>query len=190
MDTISLVALAVVLAACAGLRAFLPVFSTSLAAQVLPLPLPDALGWLDRPSTLVLFGAATLLEILGDKIPVVDHFLDAIQVVTKPVLAAVAAAPFIFQLAPEYTAAIAIIMGAPLALGVHATKATVRVGSTATTAGMANPLLSVGEDILAVVSIVLAFLLPVLALVLLAGFLFVLVRLALRARRGLRRPSA
>src|SRR5215213_347588 len=129
MDALSAVAFGVVLAACAGLRAFLPVFSASLAAQVMTLPLPDYLGWLDRTDTLVIFGAATLLEVLGDKIPFVDHLMDSVQVIVKPALGAVAAVPFLYQLSPEYAAALGIVMGAPLALGVHATKASVRVGS-------------------------------------------------------------
>jgi hypothetical protein len=81
----------VVLAATAGLRAFLPVFSASLMAWMTDLPLPDNLAWLERPQTVVIFGMATLLEIPGDKIPVVDHALDSIQVLTKPVLAVLAA---------------------------------------------------------------------------------------------------
>ncbi|HEU0014834.1 MAG TPA: DUF4126 domain-containing protein [Longimicrobium sp.] len=187
MDALSAVAFGVVLAACAGLRAFLPVFSASLAARVMELPLPDYLAWLDRADTLVLFGAATLLEVLGDKVPFVDHLLDSVQVAVKPVLGVVAAIPFLYQLSPEYAAALGIAMGAPLALGVHATKATVRVGSTATTGGLGNPVLSVLEDVAAAGAVVLAFIAPVLALVLTVVLLAWLVRLALRLRRLTRR---
>lgn len=182
MDAVSAAALGVVLAACAGLRAFLPVFSASVAAQVLDVALPHYLAWLDRPVTLVVFGVAMVLELFGDKIPVVDHLLDSVQLFTKPGLAVLAATPFIYQLAPEYAVAIGIIIGAPLALGVHATKATVRVGSTATTGGVANPLVSVAEDVVAVSTVVVAFIAPLLALMLMVVFVGGLVRLALRAR--------
>src|SRR5687768_11924127 len=80
MDALSAAAFGVVLAATAGLRAFLPVFSASLMAWMTDLPLPDNLTWLERPQTVLIFGAATLLEILGDKIPLVDHALDSVQV--------------------------------------------------------------------------------------------------------------
>ena len=183
MDALSAAALGVVLAATAGLRAFLPVFSASLAAWMTDLPLPGNLAWLERPETVIIFGVATLLEILGDKIPVVDHLLDSVQVLTKPVLAALAATPFLYQLAPEQSVAIGILVGAPLALGVHSAKATARLGSTATTAGMGNPLLSVTEDVAAVASIVLGFLAPLVALVLMAVTIFFIARLALRVRR-------
>ena len=189
MDAFSAAAFGVVLAATAGLRAFLPVFSASLMAWMTDLPLPDNLLWLEKPQTVLIFGVATLLEILRDKIPVVDHALDSVQVLTKPLLAVLAATPFIYQLAPEYSVGIGILLGAPLALGVHSAKATARLGSTATTAGVGNPILSVAEDVAAVASIILGFLAPVLALVLMAVTVFLIVRLALRVRRRRRAPA-
>jgi hypothetical protein len=189
MDALSAAAFGVVLAATAGLRAFLPVFSASLMAWMTDLPLPDDLVWLERPQTVLIFGVATLLEILGDKIPVVDHLLDSIQVLTKPALAVLAATPFLYQLAPEYSVGIGILVGAPLALGVHSAKATARVGSTATTGGVGNPLLSVAEDVAAIGAIVIGFLAPLLALAVMAVTVFFIVRLALRVRRR-RRTAA
>lgn len=183
MDALSAAAFGVVLAATAGLRAFLPVFSASLFAWLTDLPLPGNLAWLEKPQTVLIFGIATLLEILGDKIPIVDHALDGVQVLTKPLLAALAATPFVYQLAPEQSVAIGILVGAPLALGVHSAKATARLGSTATTGGVGNPLLSVAEDVAAVAAIVVGFLAPLLALVLMAVTIFFIARLALRVRR-------
>lgn len=187
MEALSAAALGLVLAACAGLRAFLPIFSASVAAWRSDMPLPPAMEWLDRPQTMVIFGVATLLEILGDKVPLVDHVLDSVQVVSKPVLAALAATPFLYQVSPEFAVGIGIVLGAPLALGVHGAKATARVGSTATTGGLGNPVLSVLEDVAAVAAIVIAFLAPLLALVLVAVLLFALFRFALRIRRSTRR---
>jgi hypothetical protein len=187
MDALSAAALGVVLAATAGLRAFLPVFSASLAAWLTDMPLPGNLAWLEKPETVVIFGVATLLEILGDKVPLVDHVLDSVQVVSKPVLAALAATPFLYQVSPEFAVGIGIVLGAPLALGVHGAKATARVGSTATTGGLGNPVLSMLEDVAAVGAIVLAFLAPLLALLLVAVLLFALFRFARRIRRLARR---
>jgi hypothetical protein len=189
MDALSAAAFGVVLAATAGLRAFLPVFSASMVAWLTHLPLPANLAWLEKPQTILIFGVATLLEILGDKIPVVDHALDSIQHFTKPALAVFAATPFLYQLTPEYSVAIGILLGAPLALGVHSAKATARVGSTVTTAGMGNPVLSVVEDVAAIGAIVLGFIAPLLALVVAAVLIFLLARFALRVRRR-RRAAA
>lgn len=189
MDALSAAAFGVVLAATAGLRAFLPVFSASLMAWMTDLPLPDNMAWLEKPQTALIFGVATLLEILGDKVPVVDHLLDSVQVLTKPALAVLAATPFLYQLSPEYSVGIGILLGAPLALGVHSAKATARVGSTATTGGLGNPVLSIAEDVAAVAAIILGFLAPLLALALMAVTVFLIARLAFRVRRR-RRAAA
>ncbi len=166
MDAASAAAFGLVLAACAGLRAFLPVFGASLAIRTLGLEVPPSVEWMGSTTTMVIFGVATVLEVLGDKVPVVDNLLDAVQTFTKPGLAALAAIPFVHQLAPEHSVALAIIAGAPLALGVHTAKASARVGSTALTGGLGNPVLSVMEDIAAVTLIILGFLAPLLALLL------------------------
>jgi hypothetical protein len=191
VEALPAIATGVVLAASAGLRAFLPVFSAGLAVRLLGLPLPGYLAWMDDTAALVLFGVATVLEVLGDKVPVVDHALDAVQSFSKPLLAALAATPFLYQLSPEsgaYAVALGLILGAPLALTVHGAKATARVGSTAATGGVGNPLLSAVEDVSAVGAIVLVFLAPLLALALTAALLYVLLRLAWRVRRRRQRP--
>jgi hypothetical protein len=118
----------------------------------------------------------------------VDHVLDAVQSFSKPLLAALAATPFLYQLSPAYAVALGLILGAPLALTVHGAKATARVGSTAATGGVGNPLLSAVEDVSAVGAIVLVFLAPLLALALTAALLYVLLRLAWRVRRRRQRP--
>lgn len=191
MEVLSAAATGIVLAASAGLRAFLPVFSAALAVRLLDLPVPSYLGWLGHTGTLVIFGMATVLEVLGDKVPAVDHVLDAVQAFSKPLLGALAATPFLYALAPEHAAALGLAVGVPLALGVHAAKATARAGSTVTTGGLGNPVLSVAEDVAAVAAIVLAFVLPLLALALTVLLLVALVRFALRvrARRAARRAA-
>ena len=183
MDAISAAAFGLVLAACAGLRAFLPVLAAGVGARLMELPLPPELAWLIRPEALLVFAVATLLEILGDKVPLVDHLLDSVQTLSKPALAVLAATPFVYQLAPEHALAIAIALGAPVALGVHATKSTVRAGSTVTTGGLGNPVLSVIEDVVAAVALVVGFLAPLVALALVVVMFVMLVRMALRVRR-------
>lgn len=176
MEAVSAAAFGLVLAACAGLRAFLPVFGASLAIRTLGLEVPPSLAWMGSTTTLIIFGVATVLEVLGDKVPVLDHLLDTVQAFTKPGLAVLAAIPFVHQLAPEHSVALAIVAGAPLALGVHTAKASARVGSTALTGGLANPVLSVIEDVAAVVLIILGLIAPLLALLLAVALLARLVR--------------
>ena len=182
MEAASAAAFGLVLAACAGLRAFLPVFGAGVAVRTMGLEVPPSLEWMGSSTALVIFGVATVLEVLGDKIPIVDHGLDTVQAFTKPGLAVLAAIPFVHQLAPEHSVALAIIAGAPLALGVHTAKASARVGSTALTGGLGNPVLSVIEDVAAVILIVLGFIAPLLALLLGIALLARLVSYARRRR--------
>jgi hypothetical protein len=60
---------------------------------------------------------------------------------------------------PTWAAVLLGIVAGGAALSVHATKATARAGSTVTTAGLANPILSVVEDVVCAVG---AFLAPLL----------------------------
>jgi hypothetical protein len=82
-----------------------------------------------------------------------------------------------------------LIVGAPAALAFNAAQTGVRVGSTATTGGLGNPVVSLVEDVLAVVTVIVAFLAPIvipLALLVLAVVVF---RLARRIRERRPRPA-
>jgi len=84
---------------------------------------------------------------------------------------------------PLISLVLGIAIGAPAALLPHAAKSGLRAASTALTAGLANPVLSLLEDLLAVVLFVLTVVLPLLALLLVAGLtFFVLRRLRRRSR--------
>jgi small basic protein len=74
-------------------------------------------------------------------------------------------------------------VGAPSALVPHAAKAAVRTASTTVTGGLANPLLSVLEDAISIVTFVLAVLVPLVVVAALGLTLYL-------ASRWLRRHRA
>jgi hypothetical protein len=155
---------AIGLSACAGLRAFLPIFGIGLAARVFDWQLAPAVHWLSSDPALIIFGLASLIEIVADKIPVVDHGLDVLQTFAGPAAGAlVSFSPFI-DLGPAFALALAIMTGATIAGGVHAVAATSRVKSTLATAGLANPVLSFVEDAMAATSLLVAIFAPLLVL--------------------------
>jgi hypothetical protein len=183
MDVLPAVFAAVGLSACAGLRAFLPVFGIGAAARLFDWPLAPAVGWLSSDAALIIFGLATVLEICADKIPVVDNVLDSIHTFAGPAAGAlVSFSPFV-EISPPFALALAIMTGATIAGGVHALAATSRVKSTLLTAGLANPLLSFIEDVVAFVSLIMALLAPILILL----FIIAIV-LFFRSLRRRRRP--
>jgi hypothetical protein len=162
-DGLSCLALAVALAACAGIRAWLPLLLAGVMARAELLKLGDSFAFIGSNKALVLFGAATLLEVLGDKIPAVDHTLDALGTVLRPAAGSLLAASVMWQVSDPLTAlALGAAVGAPVAMAPHAAKAALRAASTTFTAGLANPVLSFLEDVLTVMLFVLAVLVPVL----------------------------
>ena len=177
MDTKLLLALAtgVGLAAASGLRAFLPLLAVGLAARVGFLHLHPGLEWLAGDPALWALAAATALELLGDKVPLLDHALDAIGTIVRPAAAWLGTYAVLQDWGTPWAQLLALAMGAG-ALAVHGAKAHARLGSTALSLGHANPVLSVVEDLVAVALVAAALLLPLLALLLVLGASLALVR--------------
>jgi hypothetical protein len=82
----------------------------------------------------------------------------------------------------------AVVLGGATAGSIHAARAAVRPVSTATTGGLGNPVLSLGEDAGSLLLVVTAFVLPLLALVLVL-WLFVVLVAWWRRLRGSRSRS-
>jgi hypothetical protein len=178
-------ALAIALAASAGLRAWLPLLLAGGLARLGVLDLGASFSFLGSNEALVLFGAATLIELVGDKVPAVDHALDIIGTPLRPAAGALLAASVLGTVSDPLTAlALGTAVGAPSALVPHAAKSALRTVSTTLTGGLANPVISLLEDAIAVVTFVLAILVPVLVVVLLAVTLFVALRLFRRRRQA------
>ena len=168
------------LAAASGLRAFLPLLAVGLAARSGLLHLHPGLEWLAADPALWALGFATGLELLGDKVPLLDHALDTLGTVLRPAAAWLGTYAVLQDWGTPWAQLIALAMGAG-ALAVHGAKAHVRLGSTALSLGHANPFLSVLEDLVAFALVATALLLPVLALILVP---LVVLALARRRRRA------
>lgn len=185
----------IALAACAGLRAFLPLFAAGLAARFFEWPLSGGMSWLASDPALVSFGVATLVEIVADKVPVLDHALDGAQTFLAPAAGALVAVSALTDLPPSAALVLGVLTGAPVAGGVHLLAATTRVKSSVLTGTVANPFLSVLEDVGALAGVAVAFVLPLVAallVVLVGGLLFRLRRRGRPAPAGgaeLRAPS-
>src|SRR5262245_51737778 len=161
----------VALATACGLRAFLPLFVVGGAARIGLITLHGGARWLSGDLALIALGVATVLEIAGDKIPIVDHALDAVGTVVRPVAAWIGAYALLPAWPTPWGQIAAVVLGTGT-LALHALKAKIRIGSTAVTLGAANPAVSVLEDALAMFWAVTAVLAPftvlIAALVLLA----------------------
>ncbi len=147
LELVWLISLGVVLSASAGLRAFLPLFIVSCLAHFGGLPLTKGFAFLATDKAVIVFGVATLLEILADKFPAIDHALDTIHTFIKPVLSFLTTAAVMSKLDPLVTCVLAIAMAGGLTLPTHVVKASVRGLSSTTTGALLNPIISLIEDV-------------------------------------------
>ena len=177
-------ALAIALAASAGLRAWLPLLLAGGLARLGVLDLGSSCQFLASTKALVLFGVATAIEIVGDKIPAVDHALDVIGTPLRLGAGALLAASVLGTVTDPLTSVVlGATVGAPSAFVPHAAKSVLRVASTTVTGGLANPVLSFLEDAISIVTFILAVLVPLLVVALLGVTLYL-------ASRWLRRHRA
>lgn len=164
------VLMGIALASTCGLRAFLPLLVVSLLAWTGHAQLGESFGWMGTPLAALCFGSAVLVELIGDKIPAVDHALDAAGIVVKPVAATLTTASMVTHFDPMLALTLGVMTGGVAAEGVHLTKAKARVMSSALTGTVANPILSVIEDIVSLIGVIMAVLVPVTVVLGAVGF--------------------
>jgi uncharacterized protein DUF4126 len=182
-DVLSATGMAIGLSACAGLRAWLPLLFTGLLVRGGFLQVGPAFGFISSNRALLVFGLATLVELAADKIPALDHALDALSTLLRPAAASLLAASLFGDFTDPLTATLlGVLVGTPTSLVPHAAKSTLRAASTAFTGGLANPILSLLEDVAAVLFFLVTVVLPLLAAAL------VVLLAVLVARRLRRRP--
>lgn len=158
-DAIMALVAALGLSSTAGLRAVATLFAIGLVSDVTIaghplLQLQGNFKVIGSTPMLILLGVLTVAEIVIDKVPGLDSLNDIIHTVIRPVVGAVIVAGTANTLS-DTNIWVAAAAGAVLAFGVHATKSTARVATTATTAGIGNPIISVLEDLLTLGSIIL-----------------------------------
>jgi hypothetical protein len=177
------------LAACAGLRAFLPLLVVGLAGRLELVPLGSRFEWMVGDPALIVLGVAVVLELAADKVPVLDNVLDLAGTFVRPAAGAIAAASPLAALDPLTAMVVGVILGTTVAGTVHFAKTGLRLGSTGATGGLANPALSVAEDGLTLGGSLMSLFAPVMMFALVIGLVWLVVR-AIRSRpRGSRQAS-
>src|SRR5512142_1409773 len=158
------------LSASAGLNAYIPLLIVGVLAHYTDLiKLSSPWDALANPWILIMLGILLIIEMLADKVPVVNHVNDGIQTFVRPAAGAIAFAAstgVIHGINPV----LALACGLLVAGRVHVVKsAAVRPLVTATTAGAGNVPVSIAEDITSTVVSFLSVLVPVAIVVLVVG---------------------
>ena len=169
------------LSGAAGLNAWLPLLASALLARLDVVELASPFDELSSTTGLVVLAVLTAADFVGDKIPLVDHVLHLVGTVVAPTSGAIL---FTGQtgLETDVPTLLAVVLGALTAGSIHAGRSAVRPVSTATTGGLGNPILSLGEDLGSLTLVVVSFVLPLLALLLVIWLAVFLARRRFRPR--------
>lgn len=164
MEILLALAIGIGLAAAAGFRVFVPLLGMSVAAQAGQLELASGFAWLANPLVTGALGIATLIEIGAYFIPWVDNALDTIATPAAVVAGTVMAASLLGDVSPFMRWGLGIIAGGGVAGAVQVSTVATRGTSAITTAGLGNPLVSIGELAASIATTLLALVAPLLAL--------------------------
>jgi uncharacterized protein DUF4126 len=184
------------LSASAGLNAWIPLLALGLLNRYTSLiMLPQPWHWLSNGWILTILFVLLAIEIVADKVPIVDSANDAVQTFIRPTSGGLAfgassdahtvtvSDPSAFLRGHEW---VAVASGVVIALFMHVTKSTARPVVNALTLGTGAPVVSTAEDVTSAGLSVVAIVFPILVIVFLAliAYAFWRVRRRIRTRRA------
>ena len=167
MERLDLLAVALGLAALAGINLYLTVFATGLAIHfhwITLAPQYQSLEVLGNPWIITIAGILYFLEFFADKIPWIDSMWDAVHTVIRPIGGALLAIQVLGHPSPAFTIIVALLAGGT-SLVAHTAKAATRLASNSSPEPFSNIGLSLGEDAAVLGGLALVHFNPVLALV-------------------------
>ena len=143
-----------------GLRVFMPMLVTGIAAQTGYVELGEGFIWLGELPALVAFSIATMCEFILFKFPVIAEMLDVVETPLAAIAGIVLSASMGTDMDPLLRWSL-VAIGGGSAGALHLGTAGLKGISSAATVGMSVPLFSTAEDAGAVIISILAILLPV-----------------------------
>ena len=185
MNLIGTLAMAMGSSWVSGIRLYAAVATLGLLGRFAHLRLPGELQLLTNWWVIGIALGLLVVEFFADKIPYLDSTWDVIHTFIRiPAGAVLAAAAFgDFDRRIQI---VAFLLGGGLALSAHGTKATARAAINLSPEPVSNIVTSLVEDVIAVGSILLAYFLPLLLIILLMIFLGVSIFLVPKIFRALR----
>jgi hypothetical protein len=167
VEKLNLLAVALGLAALAGINLYLTVFVTGLAIHfhwITLAPQYQLLEILGNPWIITVAGVLYFLEFFADKIPWLDSAWDAVHTFIRPIGGALLAIQVLGHPSPALTVIVALLAGGT-SLVAHTAKAATRLASNTSPEPFSNIGLSLGEDAAVLGGLALVHFNPVLALI-------------------------
>jgi hypothetical protein len=192
METALSICVGIGLSAACGFRVFVPLLVMSIASLSGHMTLAHGFAWIGTYPALVSLSVATCIEIAGYYVPWLDHLLDTLATPASIVAGTIVTASAVGDMSPFLKWTLAVIAGGGAAGLVQGATVMTRAASTATTGGLANPLLSTLELAGATLTSILAIVAPVVAVLLLISIMVFLGRKLIKRFRntGPRLPAS
>jgi hypothetical protein len=178
METLLGIAVGIGLSAACGFRVFVPLLVMNLASLGGQLHLSPGFAWIGSYYATVAFGTATIVEVLGYYIPWLDHVLDIVATPAAVIAGTIATGSMVTEMSPFLKWTLALIAGGGIAGLVQGATVALRATSSASTAGIGNPLFSALELVGSIITALLAILVPILCLVFIALLCIFVIRRA------------
>jgi hypothetical protein len=160
------------LSATCGFRIFVPLLGMSIAHHANALSFAPGFDWIGSWPATIAFGIAMVIEIAAYYVPWLDNLLDTIATPAAIVAGTIATASMVGDVEPFLRWSLAIIAGGGVAGLIQGSSVLVRGASTASTGGLANPVVSTGELAASVGGTLVSIVIPTIA------FLIVIILIA------------
>lgn len=171
------------LAACCGFRIFVPLLIASVATRLGFIDPVAGFTWLGSWSSILLLGVATVVELGSYYIPWLDNLLDTLAAPAAVVAGTILSTSFLHIDTPLVNWGLGLMLGGGSAGVIQAGTSLLRLGSTATTGGLANPLVATTENVASLGFSLLTVFLPLVAFVAIVGVVLFLGARLLSQRR-------
>jgi len=186
MEVVSIIAATLGVAWASGINLYAAMVMLGWLGSTGQIDLPPGLEILENPAVMIAAALMYCVEFFADKVPGVDTGWDALHSFIRIPAGAMLAAGAISPLGPE-AELIGLVLGGTLSAGSHFTKAGSRVLINTSPEPFTNWTASITEDVLVIAGLWTALNHPVLFIVLLIGFIALVIWLAPKIWRGVRK---
>lgn len=183
MDMLFAICVGIGLSAACGFRVFMPMLVLSAATKFGGVHLNPNFEWLGSWTALAAFASATILEAGSYYVPWVAHAVSVAAVPAAVLAGTLATAAQIDGIHPLAQWSSSLLVGGGIAGGVQMLNIGARAASTITTAGIGNPIVSLGQGLMAFVLAVTAVVAPLFIVLLIVAIVTVIIRRR-RARKA------
>lgn len=186
MDTVQYIALSMGAAWASGINLYAAVFMLGYLGSTGNIDLPPDMMVVTDPLVMTAAGLMYCVEFFADKTPGVDTAWDSLHTFIRIPLGAVLAMSAVGDTTPAVELA-AFLVGGSLTAATHATKTGGRVIINTSPEPVSNWITSLGEDFLVIAGIWTALTHPLVFVVLLVLFIFLMIWLLPKIWRGIKR---